>query len=224
MLVQIYEVSTPKEAVELVRIGVDHIGVLTGTGAFPNELSYAETARIFDAVPSAKAKRVALSLSSKFEEIVNVVLATRPDILHIGAAFDLFSPEQTRRLRTKLPAISIMRSIPIIGPESIALARQYEKIVDLLLLDSYSPRDKQIGALGCTHDWNISRRIVKTVKTPVILAGGLGPDNVIDAIRAVDPTGVDSKTKTDQEGGQGKDIEKVRKFVAAAKTGAIRRK
>ena len=68
-----------------------------------------------------------------------------------------------------------------------------------------------------THDWTISRRIVELVRTPVILAGGLGPDNVADAIRAVRPAGVDSKTKTDRDGSHAKDLGRVRRFRDAAR-------
>ena len=57
------------------------------------------------------------------------------------------------------------------------------------------------------------------MRIPVIIAGGLGPDNVVDAIRAVQPAGVDSKTKTDKDrGSHGKDLEKVRLFVSLAKS------
>ena len=53
---------------------------------------------------------------------------------------------------------------------------------------------------------------------PVIIAGGLGPDNVTDAIRAIRPAGVDSKTKTDKaDGSHTKDLEKVKQFAAIAK-------
>jgi phosphoribosylanthranilate isomerase len=109
-----------------------------------------------------------------------------------------------------------MRSIPVMGEASIAIARSYDGIVDFLLLDSHRESDRQIGALGITHDWTISRRIVEAVKTPVILAGGLGPDNVADAIRAVRPAGVDSKTKTDRNGSHQKDLDRVRRFQEAA--------
>jgi phosphoribosylanthranilate isomerase len=52
---------------------------------------------------------------------------------------------------------------------------------------------------------------------PVILAGGLGPDNVAAAIRAVRPAGVDSKTRTDRDdGSHAKDLDRVRRFRAAA--------
>jgi len=67
------------------------------------------------------------------------------------------------------------------------------------------------------HDWSISRRIAEEVGLPVILAGGLYAGNAAAAIAAVRPAGVDSKTKTDRQDGSGKDLDKVRRFVAAAK-------
>jgi phosphoribosylanthranilate isomerase len=70
---------------------------------------------------------------------------------------------------------------------------------------------------AATHDWTISRRIVELSLVPVILAGGLGPDNVADAIRKVGPAGVDSKSKTDREGSHAKDLERVRRFHEAAR-------
>jgi phosphoribosylanthranilate isomerase len=141
----------------------------------------------------------------------------RPSILHLGAAPELLSPEHVTLLRQRLPGCPIMRSIPVCGDDTIALAQTYNGLADYLLLDSHNPSDRQIGALGVTHDWSISRRIVEAVHTPVILAGGLGPDNVADAIRAVRPAGVDSKTKTDRDGSHAKDLDRVRRFHAAAR-------
>jgi hypothetical protein len=66
---------------------------------------------------------------------------------------------------------------------SIAIASSYEGVANFLLLDSYRSAAKQIGALGVTHDWNISRRIVHVTCVPIVLASGLGPDNVAEAIR-----------------------------------------
>ena len=51
MIVQIYEVQTPEEAVALARLGVDHIGVLVGDGAFPRELPADRASAIFAALP-----------------------------------------------------------------------------------------------------------------------------------------------------------------------------
>jgi phosphoribosylanthranilate isomerase len=216
VIVQIYEVSTPEEAVALEALGVDHIGVLVGRGAFPRELPATSARAIFRALRPAT-KRLALSLSDRLEEVASVVADTMPDIIQVGAAVELLSVERMRELKASFPDVLLMRAIPVIGEESLVLAKQYAHVADFLLLDSYAPGDKQIGALGRTHDWRISRRIAEAVNTPIILAGGLGPENVAAAIRAVRPHGVDSKTGTDCADGSGKDREKVRAFVTAAK-------
>jgi phosphoribosylanthranilate isomerase len=216
MLVQIFEVQTPEEALALARLGVDHIGVLVGDVAFPRELSIAEANAIFAATPAGK-KRVALSLSADPEAVARVARETRPDIIQIQAGSDEFSAAMTRGLRLRFPEIAIMRAIPVIDETSIEIGQSYQGVADFLLLDSYDPATRQFGALGRAHDWNISRRIVENVAIPVILAGGLGPENVAEAIAAVRPAGVDSKTRTDRADGTGKDLEKVREFVTAAR-------
>ena len=216
MLVQIYEVQTPEEARALAGLGVDHIGVLVGDGAFPRELSITQANAIFAAVPAGR-KRVALSLSADPAEVVRVARETRADIIQLQAAIDDFSVEMTRALRRAIPKIPIMRALPVIDEASIEIARSYQGVADFLLLDSYDPMTGQFGALGRAHDWNISRRIVDEIGIPVILAGGLGPENVAEAIAAVRPAGVDSKTKTDWTDGTGKDLPKVRAFVTAAR-------
>jgi phosphoribosylanthranilate isomerase len=216
MIVQIYEVRSAEEAVALTACGVDHIGILVGFGAFPREIAPAAARRIFAACPVGTT-RVALSLSAEAAEIDRVVAETEPDIIHIGAAPRLFSPTAAAADTARHPEVRVMRSIPVVDSGSVAIARAYEGIADFLLLDSHDPGDRQVGALGRTHDWTISRRIVDSVNVPVILAGGLGADNVAAAIAAVGPAGVDSKTKTDHADGSGKDLDAVRAFVAAAK-------
>jgi phosphoribosylanthranilate isomerase len=138
-------------------------------------------------------------------------------MIQVQAGIDGFSPEMTRALRSRFPEMSIIRAIPVIDEASIDVARSYQGVADFLLLDSYDPDTSQFGALGRIHDWSLSRRIVDDVGIPVILAGGLGPGNVTQAIAAVRPAGVDSKTLTDRADGAGKDLAKVRDFVVAAK-------
>ena len=100
----------------------------------------------------------------------------------------------------------------------IALARSYDGIADWLLLDSYESGDRQVGALGMTHSWELDRRIIESVRIPTIIAGGLGPENIQEAIRVARPAGVDSKTKTDNsDGSHTKDLQKVSAFVKAAR-------
>ena len=211
MLTQIYEVSTPAEAEGISAIGVDHIGVLVGDGRFPREQPLARARGIAAAI-IAPSKLSALFLSDDIVLIEDWARQLNAPIVHLGAAPDLLPASRVAELKQRLPSSLVMRSVPVLGEESIAMAKDYDGIVDFLLLDSYRPADQQIGALGVTHDWSISRRIVQMARVPVILAGGLGPGNVADAIRMVRPAGVDSKTKTDRQGSHAKDIERVRRF------------
>jgi phosphoribosylanthranilate isomerase len=115
-----------------------------------------------------------------------------------------------------------MRSIPVVDETSVGIAQSYDGIADMLLLDSHRPGDVQIGALGVTHSWELDRMIVERVSIPIIIAGGLGPENVIAAITAAQPAGVDSKTKTDKDdGSHSKDLQKVKQFVERAKSLAL---
>ena len=220
MLAQIYEVLSPEEAAALIAAGVDHVGVLVGPGVFPREIAVGRAREVFAAV-AAPARRVALSLAADVGEIARVVEEVRPDIIHVGAAAELVSAAQVQGLKARFPGVQVMRSIPVLGPESVAAAADYRGVADWLLLDSHVAGDRQIGALGRVHDWAVSRRIVAEVGIPAILAGGLGPENVAAAIAAVGPAGVDSKTLTDADDGRSKDLDKVRRFVAAAKAAAV---
>src|SRR5262245_19402195 len=217
MLVQIYEVGSPEEARALGDLGVDHIGVLVGDGAFPREQSVQRARLILSAISSAS-KGVALLLSADLLLLEQMISELRPSIVHLGASTDLLDPSAVQHLRQRSGALTVMRSIPVQNEESVTIARSYDGVADLLLLDSHRPGDIQIGGLGTTHDWQIDRKIVEAVRVPVIIAGGLGPDNVAEAIKAVRPAGVDSKTRTDRDdGSHAKDLDKVRRFVARAK-------
>ena len=213
-LVQIYEVRSPKEAAALVGLGVDHVGVLVGKGKFPRERSYVETRQIFAAIPSS-AKKLSLSLAHEIGELAEVVEETHPDILHLGTRPEILLPATILKLKNAFPQLQIMRTIPVRDESDVDLARAYEGIADSLLLDTWKSGEPEIGACGLVHDWNTSRRIVEQVKIPVILAGGIGPENAADAVRLVGPAGIDSKTKTDLPDGSAKDLQKVFALIQA---------
>lgn len=186
MLTQIYEISSPDEARNVSEIGIDHVGFLVGNGEFPREQPLARAAEIAAAIV-APATFSALFLTARAALIIEWAQTLRPAIVHLGAAPELLGPAEVAAIKAALPGSLIMRSVPVYGEESVVIAQSYEGVADYLLLDSHRPSDKQIGALGVPHDWSISRRIVETVSTPVILAGGLGPDNVAQAICVVRP-------------------------------------
>src|SRR4051812_11597271 len=112
MLTQIYEVSTSEEARAISAIGVAHIGILVGNGEFPRELLLADAAAVAASVlPPAKVST--LFLTADLSLIEDWAIQLDPSIVHLGAAPELLSPDQTAGLKCKLPGRLLMRSIPV---------------------------------------------------------------------------------------------------------------
>jgi len=216
--IQIYTMQTIEEALAVVALGVDHIGVTPSNLGLPGEVDFAIARAIVNSVGNS-AVSVALSVESNIDAIETMVRAVRPDILHICGLENTLLPDSVRALRGRLPNMEIMQAVPVSGPEGIDIALAYQDVADYLILDTQAPDIAGIGASGKTHDWNISREIVRQVQIPVILAGGLSQENVVEAICVVQPWGVDSLTHTNRSlpgGGFRKDLNRIRQFVMAA--------
>ena len=152
-----------------------------------------------------------------------MVKFVKPDILHLSGDIEKMPPDKVAELRPLIPATKIMQAIPVINQQALEIAQSYQNVADYLIVDSFSKNIGGIGAAGFTHDWNISRAIVAASRIPVILAGGLSPENVAEAIKFVRPWGVDSLTFTNSPLNKGKiykDIERVKAFVRAATAAA----
>ncbi len=233
MIVQIYGIRTPEDAAMVARLGADHIGIVVGEhGRLPEELDFATARAVFAVVPPPTVK-VALTIATDLDEIEEVARAVRPDILHLSSEMEAPDPAAMKALRARLPDLPLMRAISVpnpvwpsirganavTGPEAVDAALRFQEVSDYLLLDSKHPDRVEIGASGLTHDWSISRQIVEQTYVPVILAGGLSPENVAEAIRAVRPWGVDSFTHTNYPDRPiRKDPERVRAFIEAARS------
>jgi phosphoribosylanthranilate isomerase len=220
--IQIYTMQTVEEALAVAGLGVNHVGVTPADLGLPGEVDLTRAAEICGAV-SGVATSVALSVDADLQTIGRMVRSVQPDVLHLCGTPGAVGPEAVADLRRSLPGVAIMQAIAVTGQEAIDLARSYEPVVDFLILDSVDAEIPGVGAAGVVHDWEVSAAIVAAVDVPVILAGGLSPDNVADAIAAVHPWGVDSLTFTNQptsDGGFSKDPKRVGQFVAAAR-GAV---
>lgn len=222
MITQIYTMQSVAEALACADAGVDHLGITPPHGGLPGEVPLRLAAEIASAL-EGRATPVVLTVWTDPAAIAELVAATRPAILHLCPPAYLTSPAQVAALRERLPGVPVMQAVSVTGPESVAEARAYAEVADYLILDTADPRIAGVGASGATHDWRVSRAIVEAVRVPVVLAGGLGPDNVAEAIRMVQPWGVDSLTHTSTPlpgGGFRKDLDRVRAFVAAARGAA----
>jgi phosphoribosylanthranilate isomerase len=114
-----------------------------------------------------------------------------------------------------LPHVRIVQVIHVISEESIGEALNVHRHVDAILLDSGNPKAaiKTLGGTGNTHNWNISRELIKAVSVPVFLAGGLNAGNVKAAIQTAKPFGVDICSGVRTNGKL--DIEKLIAFISA---------
>lgn len=221
MKVQIYTLQSVEEALEVSSTGVQHIGITPSYIGLPGEISYEVAKSICNEV--TEVTKVALSVSSDLDEIVDMVMYVNPDILHLCGEPGEVNVKDIISLRNKLQNyernIPIMQAISVEDNSAIEFAKEYENVCEYFILDTSTTLVQGVGASGKVHDWNISKSIVDTVKIPVILAGGLSPDNVQEAIAKVKPWGVDSLTHTNrilEDGNFVKDIEKVKKFFVNA--------
>ena len=220
MITQLYTMQAVEEALACGDAGVDHLGLTPAQGGLPGEIPVELVRRIIDAV-GARARCLVLTVSTDPVAIAELVEATRPAILHLCPLADTTSPELVAAIRLRIPRLAVMQAVSVTGPESVPVAQAYAEVADYLILDTQAPGIPGVGASGATHDWSVSREIVRTVGVPVILAGGLSPENVAQAIRVVRPWGVDSLTHTNAPlpgGGFRKDLTRVGAFVAAART------
>lgn len=247
MITQIYEIQTVAEAEEMVDLGVDHIGsvLLSET-----EWKVPAIADLMAWLRDTPARSSLIPLFSTPDPVFRTLEHYRPDIVHFcDAVADEtgIAPEcealvrLQEEVKRRFPEIRIMRSIPMAQPgmghrvPSLEAARMFEAASDFFLTDTLilpetgaasaevQPVTGFVGITGKICDWDVAADLVRTSRIPVILAGGLGPDNVAEAIRRVRPAGVDSCSNTNAVGPDGrpirfrKDREKVRRFVARAR-------
>ncbi len=106
---------------------------------------------------------------------------------------DKLSEPELKKLRKSLPNTRLIQVIHVRDKTSISEAGYYDDLVDIILLDSGNPeaKTKTLGGTGETHDWQISRDICALSSLPVMLAGGLTPENIKEARTMVEPSGFD---------------------------------
>jgi phosphoribosylanthranilate isomerase len=109
-------------------------------------------------------------------------------------------------------AVPVIKAIRVRDAGSLAVLRDYR--VDALLLDTYSEGAR--GGTGKTFDWGLAVQAKHQAGKPVILSGGLNPDNVGDAIRQVRPYAIDVASGVERAPGK-KDPAKLRALMAAVR-------
>ncbi|MFQ6673260.1 MAG: phosphoribosylanthranilate isomerase [Fidelibacterota bacterium] len=215
--VQIAGVEDQAEARMLVHAGVDAIGFPLRLDVHHQEITEEAAAEIIRSLDRS-VRAVLITYLHRAEDIVRLChqLGVRWVQLHGDVSL-----EELVQLRKLAPNLVIVKSLIVRGdnePELHHLATSSGPFVDAFITDTYDPATGASGATGKTHDWDVSHRIVMASPKPVILAGGLNPDNVRTAIRSVQPAGVDAHTGV--KGPRGDRLpELVTSFVAEARAG-----
>jgi phosphoribosylanthranilate isomerase len=160
-------------------------------------------------------KTVLVTVPADLEDLVKTCEAVNPDAVQIHGE----NLQDIDAVRDKLPAKLLIGAVKVGSPSAVGSATEAAKMFDAVLLDSLV-KGKH-GGTGVVHDWNISRNVKQAIHPkPLILAGGLNPENVAEAVRTVEPYAVDVSSGVERQPGI-KDHEKMRAFVRNVK-GCIR--
>jgi phosphoribosylanthranilate isomerase len=213
-IIQIAGIRSTAEAKLLEECGVGYLGFPLRLAVHAEDASEAEVARMVREI-TPPAQGVLITYLDDPEAIAALCEALGVRIVQLhgdvrAAALD--------RLRALDPGLSIVKSLVVGRKDPSALEAdvlEFSPRVDAFLTDTYDPASGAWGATGKTHDWRISRRLVEISPCPIILAGGLTPENVAAAIGEVRPAGVDSHTGVEDVSGA-KSREKVARFVREA--------
>lgn len=214
-LVQVAGVLDVEEGRMLLDEGADLLGFPIGLAVHAEEIDPARAREIVREL-SLEERGVLITYLDEAMEILELsrIVGVRRLQLH-----EEVSLVEIARLRAAAPDLVIMKSLIVRGSDVSLLiqrCRAYQPFVDAFITDTYDPDTAACGATGKTHDWEVSRLLVERSCRPVILAGGLKPGNVRDAIIRVRPEGVDAHTGLERADGR-KDRELVRRFVGEAK-------
>lgn len=216
--VQIAGARSRQEARMLEELGTDLIGFPLRLGYHTPDTTEREAKEIIDSL-KLPSRAVLITYLTDAVEIKQFASYLGVGTVQLHADI---TPIEVSRLKTIAPDLAIIKSL-IVRPECsdpahplYDLAQEFDPSVDAFITDTYDPKTGATGATGLRHDWSVSARIAKLIKKPLILAGGLNPDNVFDAIVEVHPAAVDAHTGVeDSEGAKSPSL--VARFIGEAK-------
>jgi phosphoribosylanthranilate isomerase len=216
-LIQIAGVKDAAEAELLQRCGVRYLGFPLRLAVHQEDLTEKEAAAIIQGL-EPPTFGVLITYLDAADAIAEFCRSLGARIVQLHGDIDRGELEKLKALN---PWLTVIKSL-VIGfhpnKDLESMTKELSPFVDAYITDTFDPKTGATGATGKTHDWEVSRRIVESSNRPVILAGGLTPENVRRAILEVKPAGVDAHTGVEDNAGR-KSREKVERFVSEARLG-----
>lgn len=179
--------------------GADAVGFIVEVEGSRHRISAVDARELIERVP-VFTKSVAVIAPHCPEEAVLLAKKTGADLLQVHGTLE---PEEIRELKKRVDQKVIAAVPPGIEAHRMAGA------ADAILLDTL--KNGKLGGTGAVHDWSVSAILARDLRVPVILAGGLNPSNVGEAIRTVKPYAVDVSSGVETAGR--KEQKKVESFV-----------
>jgi phosphoribosylanthranilate isomerase len=179
--------------------GADAVGFIVEVEGSRHRISAEDARELIRRVP-VFTKSVAVIAPDSSEDAALQAQKTGADILQIHGTL---GPEEIKALKKRVP----QKVIAALPPSEEA--HRLADVADAVLLDTF--KDGKLGGTGAVHDWSVSATLARELTVPVILAGGLNPSNVRDAIRTVRPYAVDVASGVETNGI--KDQKKVESFI-----------
>jgi phosphoribosylanthranilate isomerase len=190
--------------------GADAVGFVVGVTSSPRNLSLADAEKLMRRVPPF-VKSVLVTVPASLEELVATCGALNPDAVQIHGE----NLQEFGAIRDKLPNTLLIGAVKANAEDAVDKATEAVKMVDAVHLDSFA--NGKYGGTGIVHDWNASKSIKRAIyPKPLILAGGLTPENVAEAVHTVEPYAVDVSSGVEHQPGI-KDHQKMVEFVKKAK-------
>ncbi len=204
--VKICGICSRADLEQICALGPDAIGFVF----WPESKRYVRPEQVaywLDSVPDA-IKKVGVFVEPAADEVEAVARICQLDVIQIHTTSKAWKID-----RPLFQGLEIWLAPKVEEGISPAILNTVQPQPSVLLADSFD--SEKIGGTGTLSDWDVAKKTKKLGK-PILLAGGLKPDNVAEAIATVQPWGVDVSSGIEKEPGV-KDIRKVKKFLAAVR-------
>jgi phosphoribosylanthranilate isomerase len=201
-LVKICGITNAGDARVAADAGADAVGIIFAES--PRRVDVEEARRISVALPENIIK-VGVFVDKEPAEILRISREVGLDLAQLHGDE---TPETVTALREA--GVKVMKALRVRDATSLEALDDYE--ADLFLLDAYSARAR--GGTGERFDWGLAKSLKG--RDNIVVSGGLGPENVREAVEFFEPFGVDASSSLEDGPGR-KNGELVRRFVLAAK-------
>jgi phosphoribosylanthranilate isomerase len=200
--VKVCGITNPDDARVAADAGADAIGLVFAES--PRRVSVERAREIAAALPEGVLK-VGVFVDAEPGEVLRIVREVGIDYVQLHGDEP---PEALAEIRDG--GVGVMKALRVRNAETLAAVERYE--ADLFLLDAWSAEAR--GGTGARFDWELAKSL--RGRDNIVVSGGLGPENVREAIEYFEPYGVDASSSLEERPGK-KDGERVRRFVGAAR-------